>query len=216
MAVCTPDKTGYAVNGVTYDRVTHVLDTVIAKEGLAKWRGRIGNDEADRITEAAAERGTRIHDVCAGLAERIGMGENPVPRLDGMAEDEAKCVVQFLTWARSRIREVYGVERFLHSDRLMVAGTTDLIVRLGKDCFTAVVDIKTGSRIRLEYALQLAAYEMMAREEGVVEGGVRRFVVRLDAKANEPEVREFNDPTDAQAWLEVVSIYRWLTKRRRV
>jgi len=217
MAVCTPDANFYTIEGRKYDRVTHILGSVFRKEGLERWRGRVGNEEADRIMETSAARGTRIHDACAGILERLDLAENPIPDVSHMAEDEAACVVQFLQWARARVSRVIAVERTVYSDRDGCAGTADAILRFGRDCFESVVDIKTGSKLRQETAIQTAAYESMARENGVIGAQpARRFAIRLDAKASEPEIKEYTDEEDAEAWMHTLSLYRWLTKRRRI
>ena len=49
--------------GNRYPSVTTILSEWKKKE-LAKWRERVGNEEADRIKNFAAKRGTQFHTLC--------------------------------------------------------------------------------------------------------------------------------------------------------
>ena len=50
-------------SGFSYPSVTTVTGLHTAK-GIAQWRARVGNEEANRISGRASARGTRIHNNC--------------------------------------------------------------------------------------------------------------------------------------------------------
>ena len=47
-------------SGVAYPSATTVL-SVLSRDGIAKWRARVGAEEADKISKQASTRGTKIH-----------------------------------------------------------------------------------------------------------------------------------------------------------
>lgn len=46
-----------------YPSVTTVLG-ILSKKGIAEWRRRVGEAEANRISTQAARRGTEVHQMC--------------------------------------------------------------------------------------------------------------------------------------------------------
>jgi genome maintenance exonuclease 1 len=50
-------------SGFAYPSVTTVTGLHSAK-GIAEWRKRVGNEEANRISSKASSSGTRIHGYC--------------------------------------------------------------------------------------------------------------------------------------------------------
>ena len=47
-------------SGVAYPSATTVLG-VLSRDGIAAWRKRVGEEEADKISNQASTRGTKIH-----------------------------------------------------------------------------------------------------------------------------------------------------------
>lgn len=77
---------GYPVPGGPYPSVTTVLDATKSPEdraGLARWRESVGEEEAERIRLAAAERGSALHqeieDACL-----FGTISSPSPWLESI------------------------------------------------------------------------------------------------------------------------------------
>ena len=50
-------------NGLRYPSVTSVLGFQSA-DAIAKWREKVGEEEANRISARASNRGTKIHSLC--------------------------------------------------------------------------------------------------------------------------------------------------------
>ena len=73
--VATPKGRYYRIHdGTLLPSVTTILGRMISKDGLAAWRKRIGNPEADRISGAARQRGSILHDA----VEKLVLNE-PIP-----------------------------------------------------------------------------------------------------------------------------------------
>ena len=56
-------RTYLTPSGFSYPSVTTITGQATA-EGIAKWRARVGNEEANRVSARASSRGTRIHGYC--------------------------------------------------------------------------------------------------------------------------------------------------------
>ena len=48
--------------GVDLPSITTVL-SILSRESIAKWRARVGHEEANRISHRASSRGTRVHEI---------------------------------------------------------------------------------------------------------------------------------------------------------
>lgn len=143
-----------------YPSITTVLSH-LSKPSLEKWRARVGEAEADRISKDASIRGEAVHD----LLEKHYRGENP--SLDGLGID---VVHPFHTVRRhldSRLDEIYAQEVCLYSDYLGVAGRVDMIAKYeGK---LAIIDFKTSKKFKRKewiknYFMQESAYAVCVEE----------------------------------------------------
>ena len=132
-------KRHYVVGDEYYPSVTSVTGSIPGKqEGLAKWRKRVGEKEANKITAQASRRGTSVHSIC----------ESYIRNEDGFLEGELPNIVELFRSIEpllDRIDNIRLVEGALYSDELKVAGRTDLIADFDEQL--AVIDYKT-SRIR--------------------------------------------------------------------
>jgi hypothetical protein len=144
------------------------ISGLLSREAIAKWRARVGVEEADKKSKRGADRGTQIHLMCEKYLlntltpiERIGM--MPV-----LKELFLQLKVQFDT----HIDTVYCIEQGLYSDRLRIAGRTDgVVLWKGRP---AILDVKTAAKPKpeawiLNYFVQGAAYaEMLEERTGLV------------------------------------------------
>lgn len=140
-------------NGDVYKSVTTWLGEV-SKADLSEWIAAVGEEEAERVSTRAKNRGTRIHQ----LIEDYLKGMNPKPSMfDKPMFDPMK---PFL----DTIEEVFLLEQRMWSDEIKMAGTVDCIGKIrGKLC---VIDFKTSKGIKYKdeidsYFLQTACYAIM-------------------------------------------------------
>lgn len=142
--------------------VTTVLDKTADKSHLIKWRQRVGEQEAARITKEAAGLGTLLHDSLEKylLGETVEFGSNLVHNL------AARMAEQIIDNGISNIDEIWGCEVGLVAQDLY-AGTADCIgVYKGKP---AVIDFKNSKKIKKrewieDYFLQCALYSQAHNE----------------------------------------------------
>jgi len=122
-------------DGEHYKSITSILSE-LSKADIQKWRARVGEKEANRITQKASRRGTAVHSVC----------ESYIKNEDGFLEGELPHIIEMFRSIESlldRIDNVRLVEGALWSDELKVAGRTDLIAEFDNEL--AVIDYKTSN-----------------------------------------------------------------------
>lgn len=147
--------------GNVYPSVTTVLSRLSSEE-LTKWRKRVGEEEANRVSAIAARRGTNLHQVC----ERYLLNEQAPTR--GHMPD-VLAMFREIRPIIDRIEEIYAIEAQLYSDEHKFAGRCDVIGDF--DGFSSIIDFKTTkNEVDLsmdkvkKYFMQLSAYSMAFEE----------------------------------------------------
>ena len=140
--------------GQKYPSVTTVLSEE-KKKGLKRWRDRVGDEEADRIKNFAAKRGTTFHSLCEEYLDN----KVPLDTIGGMF-DQFKHLL-------TRISDIRCMEQHLYSDKLRVAGQVDCIGQF--DDILSIIDFKTSSKAKKreyiwDYFMQASAYSYMFEE----------------------------------------------------
>jgi genome maintenance exonuclease 1 len=138
--------------------VTTILGEKTDKTALLEWRKKVGDAEADRISNQATRRGTSIHTI----AERYVLNEENIFR-DQMPVniDSFKPIQDTLD---EHVDNIFGIEMPLYSKALGCAGRTDLVAEY--DGKLSIIDFKTSRRLKKEewienYFLQSTVYSMM-------------------------------------------------------
>jgi genome maintenance exonuclease 1 len=138
--------------------VTSILGEKTDKTALVEWRKKVGDAEADRISNQAARRGTSIH----LIAERYVLNEENIFR------DQMPVNVETFKSIQGTLDEhvdnILGIELPLYSKALRCAGRTDLVAEY--DGKLSIIDFKTSRKPKKEewienYFLQSTVYSMM-------------------------------------------------------
>jgi ATP-dependent exoDNAse (exonuclease V) beta subunit len=121
-----------------YPSVTSITSFKNAKF-FKEWRTKIGEDEANRITARATQRGTAFH----SIAEDYINGELD---LDKYLDNNPLSVRMFQSAkdTLNRINNIHCLESFLYSHYLGLAGRVDCIAEF--DGELAVIDFKTSTK----------------------------------------------------------------------
>ena len=142
---------------------------------FSKWRKKIGEDEANRITARATQRGTAFH----SIAEDYINGELD---LDKYLDNNPLSVRMFQSAkdTLNRIDNIHCLESFLYSHYLGLAGRVDCIAEF--DGELAVIDFKTSTKEKKEehienYFVQETAYAAMFLERTGIE--VKKIVTLI-------------------------------------
>ena len=140
-----------------------------------EWRTKIGEDEANRITARATQRGTAFH----SIAEDYINGELD---LDKYLDNNPLSVRMFQSAkdTLNRIDNIHCLESFLYSHYLGLAGRVDCIAEF--DGELAVIDFKTSTKEKKEehienYFVQETAYAAMFLERTGIE--VKKIVTLI-------------------------------------
>ena len=128
------------------------------RDSLQRWRQRVGVEEAKKITQQAATRGTSMH----MYLEKYCLGEGYLDLTDtgNVAKHMAECIVD--RGIDNRLTEIYGNEATLYYPGLY-AGSVDLVGQHDGDI--AIIDFKQTNKPKQrewigDYFLQMAAYGM--------------------------------------------------------
>lgn len=196
---------GYTVDGVWLPSVTTIIGQTLPNPGIAAWKLRVGEEEAQRVSKEATDWGTGIH----ALVEAVNRG-----KLAGLSVEEAALVAPYARWHNEQIELVLGVEKMLVSRIYGYAGTTDAIAIMRGDRYPAILDFKSSKTAlgQDEWRLQLAAYVIAAEEHlGLI--CRRRIIVRLSR--TEPDtlhVHELPEDTlkdDIECFLSLLRVWKW-------
>ena len=157
-----------------YPSVTSITSFKNAKF-FKEWRTKIGEDEANRITARATQRGTAFH----SIAEDYINGELD---LDKYLDNNPLSVRMFQSAkdTLNRIDNIHCLESFLYSHYLGLAGRVDCIAEF--DGELAVIDFKTSTKEKKEehienYFVQETAYAAMFLERTGIE--VKKIVTLI-------------------------------------
>ena len=168
-----------------YPSVTSITSFKNAKF-FKEWRTKIGEDEANRITARATQRGTAFHNI----AEDYFKGEL---NLDRYLENNPLSVRMFQA-AKStlnKIDKIHCLETFLYSHYLGLAGRVDCIAEFNGEL--AVIDFKTSTKEKKEdhienYFVQETAYAAMFLERSGIE--VKKIVTLIATEEGSIQVFE--------------------------
>ena len=155
-------KRVYNINGEALPSVTTILqatETEEKKKILEQWKQRVGAENADRIRDQAANRGSVLH----RIVENYITDTKHLDLTDLGQEAHKMADILIQSAIDERLSEVWGVEPYLAYQGLF-AGQTDLIgIHDGK---ITVCDHKNSNKPKKKewlhdsYRIQLAAYAL--------------------------------------------------------
>lgn len=197
---------------VYYPSVTTGL-SILRRPRLERWRGAVGNAEADRIAAEAAALGAAVHEAVRlfNLALRPDGRFRPFDdAYSALEPPERRLVDAYIAWHDAAVARTVAVERRVTHHGYQYAGTLDLLVEIRGDTLPALVDIKTTGDVYPEQALQLAAYQAALESEDVRVG--RRLIVWLPKDdLGRYQVVEFGPdayPMDFRHFLYALELWR--------
>ena len=174
--------------GNEYPSITTVLSDR-GKEGLSKWRKRVGNDVANYISGKAAKRGTAVHHMCEEYLNNVSFIE-PDWWLEKQKNFLPFCLFnQLRNGVLQRINNIHAQECGLYSDRYGIAGRVDCIAEYNR--VLSIIDFKTSTSERNDeynenYYIQTAAYaEMYEERTGIPTDQIVILVVTEDGTVQE-------------------------------
>jgi hypothetical protein len=138
--------------------VTTVLSaTSKSKDGIAQWRNRVGDEEADRIIKQSTDIGSSVHEAIEKYLKDEEWNDFGKTQNEYIAK---KISHKFVETGLNNITEIWGIESGLVLDNLY-AGTADCIGEYNS--IPTLIDFKTAKKIKKrewieDYFLQGCAY----------------------------------------------------------
>ena len=166
------------------------------KEIFVKWRKKVGEEEAERITKAATSRGTDMH----SLVENY-LYNRDLPSVQPLSDFLFKIAKSEL----NRINNIYALEGSLYSKQLGIAGTVDCIAEY--DGELAIIDFKTSKKPKPRewiehYFVRCMAYGCMLYELTGI--SVKKLVIIMACENGECIVYE---EYDKSKYIKLLSKY---------
>ena len=189
-----PKLTRESIDGVRYyniggeNKKLVSITSVIShysKEKFAKWRKRVGEEEANRITKRATSRGTDTHTLIESYLLNEELSE--VQPISEMLFKLAKPTLD-------RINNIHCLESSLYSEILGVAGSVDTVGEF--DGELAVIDYKTSAKPKprewiTDYFVQTMFYGMALYEMTGIQ--IKKLVIIMTCEDGECVVYEERD-----------------------
>jgi genome maintenance exonuclease 1 len=196
----------YAVKDKKVPSVTTILSATQSEEkrkSLDAWRARVGYQEAQRITQQAATRGTEMHYVLENYIK--GVGYFNLSKDGAHARMMAHTIIDNL----EPLKIIYGSEVSLAYDDQW-AGSTDLVANYKDRPY--IVDFKQSNKLKREewvedYYYQLAAYSLAHKKShGPIEGGLVAMCTK-DLQFQSFELDQTRLAEYEEKWFERVKRY---------
>ena len=170
--------------GNKYPSITTVISNNPKKQAaLARWRARVGAEQAQRKSITSSTRGTRYHKITEDYLNNIldlnNYKDNPLP-LYMFKQSQGTL---------DRINNIYLQEAALYSDKLEIAGRVDCIAEF--DGVLSIIDFKTSDKIKKEeylydYYVQECAYALCLKERYDIQ--VKQLVTIVAIEGDQPQV----------------------------
>ena len=170
-----------------YPSITTVLGKTANTVWLQKWKERVGEEEAARISKEATDRGTLVHE----YAERYFNGEDIIADLSHENSDVIQMSKDLIKITESGVTEIWGQEQILWSKNLKYAGRCDMVgLWKGKP---SIIDFKTSKRVKnikqiKDYFIQCCAYAVAHNE--LYGTGIREIVILITIDGKDPQCFE--------------------------
>jgi hypothetical protein len=164
--------------GFKYPSVTTILSTM-KKDALQNWINWIGEEEAEKICNLAASRGSKLHLACE---EYLSNKLSPM-KIKGLMPDTKALFIPLKPVLDNSIGNVYCFEQALFSHKLKTAGRVDLVADWDNEI--AIIDFKSSTKVKDEknirhYFMQCSVYAEMLEE--IVGEKINKIVVAISSE----------------------------------
>jgi len=190
-------------DGTKLPSVTTVLGAQ-KKEAIMKWRKRVGEEEANRVSKKATSRGTGVHTLC----EYYLNNETNLSQKEGVRPDAFEMFVS-LKPLLNRINNIHYQECALWSKQLGMAGRVDCIGEF--DGVLSVIDFKTSKRIKQsedieDYYWQTAAYSLMYEE--MIGTPIDNLVIIMAVEDEQPILFKQKTQDHIEGLVKAINFYK--------
>lgn len=177
----------YFTKDGAYPSITTILGKTANNIWLQKWKEKVGEEEAARISKLATDRGELVH----SYAEKYFNGEEIQKELVNESLDVIQMSNDLIALAEEGITEIWGQEQVLWSNKYRYAGRCDM-VGLWKGV-PSIIDFKTSKKKKnvkeiKDYFIQCCAYAVAHNE--LYGTGIKNIVVLITIDGKPPQCFE--------------------------
>ena len=199
----------HITTGEKYPSITSVL-SIRQKEGLIKWRQRVGEEVANHVMITSANRGTAVHNMVEDHLNNIDI--NNVEKYK--KQFLPRMMFQVLKPVLNNINNISLQEAQMFSEKYTVAGRCDCIAEY--DGELSVIDFKTSKGEKEEdwienYFIQGAAYAEMYEEHFGTP--INQIVILVVTEEGTTQIFKKNKQEYLPKLKEAIeSFYKWVEK----
>ena len=189
-------------NNNTYPSITTVL-SILSEDAIKAWRARVGEEEANRISKTASNRGTAVHDLLERYVNNESDFDKEVePHIMQSFYDVKPVLDKCLT-------KVYAQEAGLYSERLGVAGRVDCVGEWNG--IDSIIDYKTSKKLKKKewidsYFMQSTAYAIMWEERTGIP--INQIVVVIAVDNEEPQIFIEKRENWTEKLIQTIAVYK--------
>lgn len=146
----------YKIDNDLFPSITTVLSKTTYLPWLEKWKERVGEEEALRVSKAATDRGTIVHE----YLEKYWNNED-ISSLQQESSDVIHMTNNLINTTKASVTKVYCQEIVVYDKQLKIAGRLD---KAGEwNNIPAIIDYKTSKKLKKisdikDYFIQASFY----------------------------------------------------------
>jgi len=182
--------------GLLYPSVT-TITSQHGKDKIIEWRKRVGEEEANRISTRASNRGTKVHKICENYLnnEEDYARTNPA-HIHKTMPDSIAMFKSLQPLLDEHVNNIHALEIPLYSHHLKVAGRVDCIAEY--DGKLSIIDFKTSGKLKEEswikgYFMQCSAYAVMYEERTKIPVSQIVIMIAVDSEYPQVFIKKRND-----------------------
>ena len=182
-----PSGRTYHTPDGSFPSITTILGKTANNVWLQKWKEKVGEEEAARVSKEATDRGTAVHE----FAEQFFNGDDIYSDLSQSPKDVIQMTKDLIRIAQTGVEEVWGQEQVLWSKKYRYAGRTDMVgIWKGKP---TIIDFKTSKKKKYEnqikdYFIQCCAYAVAHNE--MYGTGIQDVAIIMTIDGDDPIIFE--------------------------
>jgi hypothetical protein len=187
-----------------YPSITSVL-SILSKDAIMKWRARVGEEEANRVSSRAIKRGNKVHDMLENYVLNSYVSPTTHEAADLIALENFNSIKPIID---ENLSKVYATEKRMYSKHLGVAGTVDCVGVWNNKI--SIIDWKTSNKFKKKewvtnYFMQCCAYAIMWEERTGTP--ITQIVVCIAGDQGPQIFVEHRDSWD-QELVETIDLYK--------
>jgi genome maintenance exonuclease 1 len=176
----------FTPSGKAYPSITTVC-SILSKDSIIKWRKRVGEEEANKISLQASTRGTAVHKLAEDYLNNEPDWDKDVMPNNLFSFSHLKSIID------ERINNVWFQEEYLYSDKLECAGQVDCIAEF--DGQLSIIDFKTSRKPKkvewiTNYFIQASFYAAAFYERTGIP--IKQGVILITVDHSEPQIFKVN------------------------